>query len=341
MYLVAMTAHVATMTAAALGAGSAQPPKRPCQPWQRQPFAADRDHCQGQRRGVVAAAKRRGPPKVGRSSAGGGGRGRVASRDRQGDARDRTALGDPSSAVRDAPRQRDANGGARPGGFGRPDTGRRRGRREGYTSEAEAEGGADWDEELLEDLSESGEPDVKCHQLQRTRIQLAASLEVRWPLMWGKIDGPQNTHPIHFRLFSSHGCPSWPLHSPRPTPFPTAPPPRPLRLHPGSPAAAAEVAELIGEEGGEDAAQLLAALEPGLRGDVEAVLGQFAFTLDPFQVRAVAELLGGKSGGPDLAAAHTADLISSVLRLRVHAGRSLCAAPSLAGSLPRLLPLSA
>jgi hypothetical protein len=94
----------------------------------------------------------------------------------------------------------------------------------------------------------------------------------------------------------------------------------PPSLHPGSPAAAAEVAELIGEEGGEDAAQLLAALEPELRGDVEAVLGQFAFTLDPFQVRAVAELLGGKSGGLDVAAAHTADLISSVSRSRCTLG---------------------
>lgn len=62
--------------------------------------------------------------------------------------------------------------------------------------------------------------------------------------------------------------------------------------------AAAEVAELIGEEGGEDAAQLLAALEPERREELEAVLGQFTFTLDPFQVKAVAELLGGKSGGP-------------------------------------------
>lgn len=152
-----MTARIAAITTAAPGAGPALPPASPCQPWQRQPHGG---RCQTQRGSVVAAAKRRGPPKVSKSSAGGGGRGRTASRDRRGDAaRDRTAVRDLSSEVRDGPWQPGVDSSARPGGFGGPSSGGRRRRREGYASEAEAEGGADWDEELLEDLSDSGEAD--------------------------------------------------------------------------------------------------------------------------------------------------------------------------------------
>lgn len=55
-----------------------------------------------------------------------------------------------------------------------------------------------------------------------------------------------------------------------------------------------EVAELIGEE--ESAGDPLAGFDPAVSAAVEAVVGRFAFQLDPFQIKAVAHLLAGKSG---------------------------------------------
>jgi Rad3-related DNA helicase len=55
-----------------------------------------------------------------------------------------------------------------------------------------------------------------------------------------------------------------------------------------------EVAELIGEE--DSAGDPLAGFDPAVVAAVEAVVGRFAFQLDPFQLKAVAHLLGRKSG---------------------------------------------
>ncbi len=104
------------------------------------------------RRDVAAAAKRRLPSKPGRSSAGGGGRGRSAPRDR-------AAVKELSVALKDG-RQRNGSGSGSDGsgGFGGSQRAGRRGRsRGGSVDEAsDTEGDADWDEELLADLSDSG-----------------------------------------------------------------------------------------------------------------------------------------------------------------------------------------
>ncbi|PSC72530.1 DEAD-box ATP-dependent RNA helicase chloroplastic isoform B [Micractinium conductrix] len=163
------------------------------------------------RRDAAAAAGKRRPSNPGRSSAGGGGRGRFASK---GDStRDRAALKELSTAVsgpEGSSRRGGGAGGA--GGFGAARGGRRGRRGDDRALEAaDLEGEADWDEELLADLSDS------------------------------------------------------------------------------------EVAELIGEEAGGDSAAVLAAFPPEVQAAAGQVLGQFSFSLDPFQVQAVGHLLGGKS----------------------------------------------
>lgn len=120
--------------------------------WQRHCAVGGAGASTAQRRDVAAAAKRRLPSKPGRSSAGGGGRGRSAPRDR-------AAVKELSVALKDG-RQRNGSGSGSDGsgGFGGSQRAGRRGRsRGGSVDEAsDTEGDADWDEELLADLSDSG-----------------------------------------------------------------------------------------------------------------------------------------------------------------------------------------
>lgn len=118
------------------------------------------------RHSVIAAAKRRGISRTDRSSAGGGGRGRTSPKDR-------AAVKELSVVLQEGGRQRGgsgsgsgngSNGNSSAGGFGQAKGGaRRRDRRGGSGAEqrrgldADLEGEADWDEELLADLSDSGE----------------------------------------------------------------------------------------------------------------------------------------------------------------------------------------
>lgn len=114
-------------------------------------------------RDVAAAAKRRPPSKLGKSSAGGGGRGRSLPRDR-------AAVKELSVALKDG-KQRGGGGSNGGAGFGGAQRAGRRGRsRGGGVDEAsDTEGEPDWDEELLADLSDSGE------------LRLSRSLPARLP----------------------------------------------------------------------------------------------------------------------------------------------------------------
>ena len=152
---------------AAVGVGAQQPTRAPCNSsgWQWRHLGAggssgDNTSSGAQQRNVAAAAKRRGPSRNSGSTAGGGGRGRTAPRDR-------AAVKELAVVLKDGKRQRGDGGGSGGGGgsagFGPPSGARssrggRRGRWEEEEADLEAEGEADWDEELLADLSDSGKP---------------------------------------------------------------------------------------------------------------------------------------------------------------------------------------
>ena len=220
-----MTALAGSAAGAALAGGASPQPCGPC-------GAAGRllGRASG-RRSVAARAKRRIPSKH-TSTAGGGGRGRSAPKDS-------SALRELSQALQGSQRQRDTSGrGGGSGGFGSKQdraggrAGSRGGRRQRQEDE-ESESG--WDEELLADLSDSGEREgAERHRNVR-----------HMPL---RVSGPR------CRLLLS---PSASLPTDRRSPCCD------------SSVSPAEVAELIGEEG--ETADVLAGADPQLRAAVEQV----------------------------------------------------------------------